>query len=100
MSTQPNLILDFFAGGMSGVISKTVCAPIERVKLLMQTSSSNQRITKPYTSVSIYIILFLSFGIMDYIFKVLDCFNRCIREEGFLSLWRGNWANVVRYFPT
>ncbi len=51
MSTQPNLILDFIAGGMSGVMSKTVCAPIERVKLLMQTSSSNQKITKPYASV-------------------------------------------------
>jgi solute carrier family 25 (adenine nucleotide translocator) protein 4/5/6/31 len=29
-----------------------------------------------------------------------DCFIRCIREEGVLSLWRGNWINVVRYFPT
>jgi solute carrier family 25 (mitochondrial adenine nucleotide translocator), member 4/5/6/31 len=30
----------------------------------------------------------------------MDCFNRCIKEEGVASLWRGNWANVVRYFPT
>lgn len=30
----------------------------------------------------------------------MDCFSRCIKEEGVLSLWRGNWANVVRYFPT
>lgn len=31
---------------------------------------------------------------------ILNCFGRCIKEEGALSLWRGNWANVLRYFPT
>ena len=30
----------------------------------------------------------------------MDCFRRCVTEEGVLSLWRGNWANVLRYFPT
>ena len=25
---------------------------------------------------------------------------RCVKEEGVLALWRGNWVNVVRYFPT
>ena len=30
-------IEDFAMGGMSGIISKTVVAPMERVKLLMQT---------------------------------------------------------------
>ncbi|TFB00194.1 ADP,ATP carrier protein [Trichoderma ghanense] len=26
--------------------------------------------------------------------------SRTISDEGFLSLWRGNTANVIRYFPT
>jgi len=31
---------------------------------------------------------------------ILDCFSRVMREEGFIALWRGNMANVIRYFPT
>jgi len=29
-----------------------------------------------------------------------DCFSRVYREQGFASFWRGNLANVIRYFPT
>lgn len=29
-----------------------------------------------------------------------DCFQRTYRDEGLASLWRGNTANVIRYFPT
>ena len=29
-----------------------------------------------------------------------DCFSRVVKEQGFWSLWRGNLANCVRYFPT
>lgn len=29
-----------------------------------------------------------------------DCFARTYKEEGLNSLWRGNTANVIRYFPT
>ena len=29
-----------------------------------------------------------------------DCLARTTRDEGVLSLWRGNTANVIRYFPT
>ena len=39
------------------------------------------RLAKPYTGIG-------------------ECFKRVIAEEGTASLWRGNTANVVRYFPT
>ena len=74
-------LVNFFAGGISGVIAKTATAPIERVKLLLQTQSSNERIMRPYKG-------------------IYDCFYRTITEEGALALWRGNMANVIRYFPT
>lgn len=31
---------------------------------------------------------------------ISDCFKRTAAEEGVMSLWRGNTANVIRYFPT
>jgi solute carrier family 25 (adenine nucleotide translocator) protein 4/5/6/31 len=32
-----NILRDFMMGGISGAVAKTVAAPIERVKLLIQT---------------------------------------------------------------
>lgn len=75
---------DFLLGGISAGVSKTAAAPIERVKLLVQNQAEmlkTGRLATPYNG-------------------VLDCFRRTIAEEGFISLWRGNWANVLRYFPT
>lgn len=31
---------------------------------------------------------------------IADCFKRTAADEGFVSLWKGNTANVIRYFPT
>lgn len=31
---------------------------------------------------------------------IMDCFRRTSADEGVVSLWRGNTANVIRYFPT
>jgi hypothetical protein len=31
---------------------------------------------------------------------IVDCFSRTYRDEGLAALWRGNTANVIRYFPT
>jgi solute carrier family 25 (adenine nucleotide translocator) protein 4/5/6/31 len=40
-------------------------------------------------------------GTLDRQYKgIVDCFTRVAREEGTVSLWKGNFANVIRYFPT
>jgi solute carrier family 25 (adenine nucleotide translocator) protein 4/5/6/31 len=77
-------LIDFMMGGVSAAVSKTAAAPIERVKLLIQNQDEmlkTGRLDKPYTG-------------------IVNCFSRVITNEGVLSLWRGNLANVLRYFPT
>jgi solute carrier family 25 (adenine nucleotide translocator) protein 4/5/6/31 len=40
-------------------------------------------------------------GTLDKPYKgIVDCFTRVAKEEGPKSLWKGNFANVIRYFPT
>jgi len=70
-------------GGVSAAISKTAVAPIERVKLLLQTQDASTQIK----------------GDMKYK-GIMDVFIRVPKEEGFGAFWRGNLANVIRYFPT
>jgi len=78
-----DFVLDFVAGGISAAVSKTVVAPLERVKILLQIQDAHKHIAK------------------DQQYKgVVDCFARIYKEQGFLSFWRGNVVNVVRYFPT
>ena len=31
---------------------------------------------------------------------IMNCARRIVANEGVLQLWRGNMANVLRYFPT
>jgi len=78
-----NFALDFLLGGVSAAVSKTAVAPIERIKLLLQTQDANAKISgeKKYKG-------------------IVDCMVRVPKEEGFSAFWRGNLANVIRYFPT
>ena len=51
---------------------------------------------------SLYLQLFqIKQGRLSQPYKgIVDCFARTYKDEGLLSLWRGNTANVIRYFPT
>ncbi|CCD68989.1 ADP/ATP translocase [Caenorhabditis elegans] len=76
-------LVDLASGGTAAAISKTAVAPIERVKLLLQVSDVSETVTadKKYK------------GIMDVLARVP-------KEQGYAAFWRGNLANVLRYFPT
>lgn len=75
---------DLLIGGSIGAISKTVMAPVERVKLLMQTQDSNP--------------LILS-GKVERYKGIGDCFKRVYSEQGLKAFWRGNLVNCLRYAP-
>ena len=80
---KKSFAMNFLAGGISAAVSKTIVAPIERVKLLLQVQYANPNIPKEQQYAGIG-----------------DCFSRVVAEQGVGSLWRGNLANVIRYFPT
>jgi len=75
---------NFLLSGVAAMVSKTIAAPIERVKLLVQNQGEmikSGRLATPYKG-------------------IVDCTARTYAEEGLLAFWRGNLANVIRYFPT
>src|SRR4051794_11293757 len=74
-------VKSFIAGGAAGASSKTVVAPLERVKILIQIenmrASEQFRPSRTIPSIA-----------KDVLF-----------QEGFRSFWKGNGTNVVRIIP-
>merc|ERR1711971_1326951 len=84
-TTMTDFLIDFAAGGVSGAISKTITAPIERVKLVIQTQDANPKIRS---------------GDVARYTGIGNCFSRIHSEQGIGAFWRGNGTNIIRYFPT
>ncbi|CAF2329856.1 hypothetical protein BRARA_J01075 [Brassica rapa] len=78
---------DLLAGAVMGGVVHTIVAPIERAKLLLQTQESNIAIVGDSSGKRRFK------GMFDFI-------HRTVREEGVLSLWRGNGSSVLRYYPS
>jgi len=76
---------DFAMGGTAGAVSKTLTAPIERVKLLIQTQDANPLVRS---------------GEVQRYTGIVNCFSRISSEQGVGAFWRGNATNCIRYFPT
>merc|ERR1719296_169162 len=84
-SAAVKFLIDFVAGGVAGAVAKTATAPIERVKLLIQTQDANPKIIS---------------GEVPRYTGIINCFTRVASEQGVGAFWRGNFTNCVRYFPT
>jgi len=59
-------------------------APVERIKLLMQTQDSNPAVIR---------------GEVERYKSIADCFRRVLSEQGAWAFWRGNLVNCLRYAP-
>ncbi|GMH44309.1 hypothetical protein BSKO_12243 [Bryopsis sp. KO-2023] len=70
----PVFVREMLAGGLAGMVGKTSVAPLERVKILFQTGRM------PGTS-------------------VFHTLSLLLKKEGFLGLYKGNGASVVRIIP-
>ena len=88
LDTRLHVAVDFGASfiisGILAVIFRTVTAPVERVKLILQTQASSHQIG--HAKRSAYS-------------GILNALVRIPKEQGFASLWRGNLLNICRYFP-
>lgn len=84
MSSSDNQVFSFVknlvAGGVSGCLAKTLCAPLERVKIVLQTQASS--------------------GAQVQYTGMLQCGQGIVQTQGVPALWRGNLVNCLRYFPT
>ena len=79
-----DFLRDFLMGGVSAGVSKTIASPIEVIKMRIQNQSE-----------------MLKKGTLDKPYKgIADCLNRIKSQEGVKALWKGNFTNVLRYFPT
>lgn len=78
----------FGLSACASIISKTVTAPIDNIKLIITNqfaykiiSAEEMKQYKPYRG-------------------IVDCFTRVLSTEGPGPLWKGNMKNCLRYVPT
>jgi solute carrier family 25 (adenine nucleotide translocator) protein 4/5/6/31 len=80
LSFKENVMLS----SLAAVGSKTLTAPIERVKLVLQCQDEMLKsgsLTRPFVGIT-------------------DCVWWITKNEGVLAFWRSNMANCIRYVPT
>ncbi|KAJ2846224.1 hypothetical protein IWW36_004452 [Coemansia brasiliensis] len=75
-----NYAISAISGGVSSHISALFGAPLDRVKLILQAQQASSQIQTPYKG-------------------VINAFTRIPKEQGIISLWRGNMANIIRFYP-
>merc|ERR1712038_1674765 len=84
-ASASSFLIDFTLGGVSGAVAKTITAPIERIKLVVQTQDANPKIRS---------------GEVPRYKGMVDCAQRIHAEQGMRRFWDGNFTNCIRYFPT
>ena len=72
---------NLLSGALAGAVSRTLTAPLERVKVVLQV----QAVAKVPES--------------QRYKGIIDCLARLPQEQGVFAYWRGNGLNVIRIIP-
>jgi solute carrier family 25, member 42 len=72
----PKELRNVLAGGVAGIIAKSVVAPVDRIKIMYQISNA-------------------TFRLVD----VPTVARKIVQSDGILGLWKGNSAAMIRVFP-
>jgi hypothetical protein len=76
LHTLPKEARNLIAGGLAGMIAKSVVAPMDRIKIMYQVTSATFRLRDvPKVALSI------------------------VEKEGWTALWKGNTVTMIRVFP-
>jgi Mitochondrial carrier protein len=76
VASWPKEMRNILAGGIAGMVAKSVVAPLDRVKILYQVSSAQFHLT-----------------------AIPGVMRNIVRTEGVTALWKGNTATMIRVFP-
>jgi len=75
---------NFGLAGVAAVVSKTIAAPLERVKMVVQNQDE-----------------MIKRGTLKESFRnPFHCGSWIMQNEGVLAFWKSNFTNCLRYFPT
>jgi solute carrier family 25 (adenine nucleotide translocator) protein 4/5/6/31 len=85
MKDTKNVIIDVVSSGISMAAVRTVFAPLDRIKLILQTQDANVHVRN---------------GEVERYDGIIDSFTRIPQEQGYLSFWRGNLIAILRFYPT
>ncbi len=72
----PKEAKNLIAGGLAGMVAKTIVAPIDRIKILYQVTSAPFRLR-----------------------DVPNVAAQIVKQDGISGLWKGNMATMMRVFP-
>jgi len=76
MQNLPEEIRNLIAGGLAGMMAKSVVAPLDRIKIMYQVSD-----------------------VKFHLRRVPSVVLEIIHQEGIRALWRGHTATILRVFP-